>query len=123
MPMILKSSVQISLSVVSDYLRPHGLQHTRPPCPSPTPRVYLKGKTVGNGLYKERTWASSVLECQVLWFVLIQVVLILNTACPYSWHKSFRNFSEMIMFIPPFHLFIMSEDPQILPTPIDRSCR
>ena len=21
-------------------LRPHGLQHTRPPCPSPTPRVY-----------------------------------------------------------------------------------
>ena len=27
-------------SVVSDSLRPHGLQHTRPPCPSPTPRVY-----------------------------------------------------------------------------------
>ena len=24
-------------SVVSDSLRPHGLQHTRPPCPSPTP--------------------------------------------------------------------------------------
>ena len=27
-------------SVVSDSLWPHGLQHTRPPCPSPTPRVY-----------------------------------------------------------------------------------
>ena len=25
---------------MSDSLRPHGLQHTRPPCPSPTPRVY-----------------------------------------------------------------------------------
>ena len=34
------SSVQFSRSVVSDSLQPHGLQHTRPSCPSPTPRVY-----------------------------------------------------------------------------------
>ena len=34
------SSVQFSRLVVSDSLRPHGLQHTRPPCPSPTPGVY-----------------------------------------------------------------------------------
>ena len=34
------SSVQFSHSVVSDSLRPHELQHPRPPCPSPTPRVY-----------------------------------------------------------------------------------
>ena len=34
-------SVQFSCSVVSDSLQPHGLQHTRPPCPSPTPGVYL----------------------------------------------------------------------------------
>ena len=27
---------QFSHSVVCDSLRPHGLQHTRPPCPSPT---------------------------------------------------------------------------------------
>ena len=33
-------SVQFSHSVVSDSLRPHGLQHARPPCPSPTPGVY-----------------------------------------------------------------------------------
>ena len=33
-------SVPFSHSVVSDSLWPHGLQHTRPPCPSPTPRVY-----------------------------------------------------------------------------------
>ena len=31
------SSVQFSCSVVSDSLRPHGLQHARLPCPSPTP--------------------------------------------------------------------------------------
>ena len=34
------SSVQFSCSVVSDSLRPHVLQHTRLPCPSPTPGVY-----------------------------------------------------------------------------------
>ena len=34
------SSVQCSGSVMSDSLRPHGLQHARPPCPSPTPGVY-----------------------------------------------------------------------------------
>ena len=31
------SSVQFSLSVVYSSLRPHGLQHARLPCPSPTP--------------------------------------------------------------------------------------
>ena len=33
-------SIQFSCSVVSDSLRPHGLQHTRLPCPSPTPGAY-----------------------------------------------------------------------------------
>ena len=33
------SSVQFSRSVVSDSLHPHGLQHARLPCPSPTPRA------------------------------------------------------------------------------------
>ena len=32
--------VQFSRSVVSNSLRPHELTHARPPCPSPTPRVY-----------------------------------------------------------------------------------
>ena len=34
------SSVQFSRSVMSDSLWPHRLQHTRPPCPSPTPGVH-----------------------------------------------------------------------------------
>ena len=34
------SSVQFSHSVMSHSLWPHGLQHTRLPCPSPIPRVY-----------------------------------------------------------------------------------
>ena len=36
----LVASVQFSRSVMSDSLRPHELQHARPPCPSPTPGVH-----------------------------------------------------------------------------------
>ena len=34
------SSVQFSHSVISDSLRPHELQHARPPCPTPTPGAH-----------------------------------------------------------------------------------
>ena len=34
------TSVQFSRSVMSDSLQPHGLQHTRPPCSSPTLGVH-----------------------------------------------------------------------------------
>ena len=36
----MNNSVHVNLSVVSDSLWPHGLQHTRLPCPSPTSRAY-----------------------------------------------------------------------------------
>ena len=36
----MSSSVQFSRLVVSNSLWPHELQHARPPCPSPTPRVH-----------------------------------------------------------------------------------
>ena len=39
-PSVQFSSVQFSRSVVSGSLRPHEPQHTRHPCPSPTPGVY-----------------------------------------------------------------------------------
>ena len=45
MPKPLTVSVtQFSCSVVSDSLRPHELQHARPPCPSPTPRVHSNSR-------------------------------------------------------------------------------
>ena len=37
---VCETQIQFSRSVVSDSLQPHGLQHARPPCPSPTPGVY-----------------------------------------------------------------------------------
>ena len=43
-PLTLFSSVQFSHSVISDSLRPHELQHARPPCPSPSPRVHSNSR-------------------------------------------------------------------------------
>ena len=37
---MLRQNIQFSCSVMSDSLWPHESQHTRPPCPSPTPRVH-----------------------------------------------------------------------------------
>ena len=70
---------QFSRLVMSNSLRPHGLQHARPPCPTPTPRVYPNielvmpsppafNLTQHQGLFK---WVSSshqvskVLELQI----------------------------------------------------------
>ena len=53
------SSVQLSRSVVSDSLRPHGLQHARPPCPSPTPGVYSNSCLVSQWCHP--TISSSVI--------------------------------------------------------------
>ena len=41
----IRTSDQISHSVVSDSLRPHESQHSRPPCPSPTPGVHSDSST------------------------------------------------------------------------------
>ena len=48
-----------SRSVMSDSLWPHGLQHARPPCPSPTPRVY--SNSCPSNLWCHPTISSSVI--------------------------------------------------------------
>ena len=53
------SPVQFSGSVVSDFLRPHESQHSRPPCPSPTPRVYQTHvHRVGDAIQPSRPLSS-----------------------------------------------------------------
>ena len=52
-------SVQFSYSVVSDSLWSHGLQHARPPCPSPTPRVYSNSRPLSQWCHL--TISSSVI--------------------------------------------------------------
>ena len=50
--------LQFSRSVVSASLRPHGLQHARPACPSPTPRVYSNSCRLNR--WRHPTISSSV---------------------------------------------------------------
>ena len=53
------ASVQFSCSVVSDSFWPHGLQHTRPPCPLPTPRVYSNSRPLSQWCHP--TISSSII--------------------------------------------------------------
>ena len=59
-------SVQFSRSVISDSLKPHGLQHTRPLCPSPTPRA------CSNSCLPCRWWTFR-LKCFCFYFYLVSV--------------------------------------------------
>ena len=38
--------ISVRCSVMSDVLRPHELQHARPPCPSPSPGVHSDSESV-----------------------------------------------------------------------------
>ena len=53
-----RAPVQFSRSVTSDSLWPHGLQHTRPPCLSPTPGVH--SNSCPSGQWCHPTISSSV---------------------------------------------------------------
>ena len=60
------SSVQFSHSVVSESLWPHELQHARPPCPSPTPRIHSKSHPLS------RCCHSAILSSVVSFFSCYQ---------------------------------------------------
>ena len=55
------SSVQFSHSVMSDSLRPHGLQHARAPSPLPTPGAY-------SNLYPSSRWCHPTISSSVIPF-------------------------------------------------------
>ena len=55
------NSVQFSCSVLSDSLRSPGLQHARPPCPSPTPGVYSNS-------YPSSQWCHPTISSSVVPF-------------------------------------------------------
>ena len=57
--LLILSSVQFSHSVLSDSLQPHGLQHARPPCPLPTPEIYLNSCPLSQ--WRHPTISSSVI--------------------------------------------------------------
>ena len=57
------NSVQFSRSVMSNFFRPHGLQHTTPPCPSPIPGLNFFTQThvhwVGDAIQPSHPWSSA----------------------------------------------------------------
>ena len=55
----MKTAIQFSCSVMSDSLRPYGLQHARLPCPSPTLRVYSNSSPLSRWCHP--TISSSVI--------------------------------------------------------------
>ena len=66
------SWVQFSLSVVSDSLQPYGLQHARPPCPSPAPGVYSNSCPLSWWCYLEmNSWVwkhkTTSIPTEILW--------------------------------------------------------
>ena len=61
-------SVQFSRSVVSNSLRPRGLQHARPSCPSPTPRVHSNS-------CPSRWWCHPTISSSVVPFSYLQSFL------------------------------------------------
>ena len=52
---------QFSLSVVSDSLQQHGLHYARPPCPSPTPRIYSNSCPLSR-------WCNPTISSSVVFF-------------------------------------------------------
>ena len=72
-------SVQFSRSVMSESLWPHGFQHARSPCPSPTPWIY---------------WNSCALS--QWWQPTISSSVVPFSSCPQSFPAS--GFFEMSQF-------------------------
>ena len=52
-----------SCSVMSDSLWPHGLQHARFPCPSPSPGVYSNSCPLNQSCYLTITSSATLLLC------------------------------------------------------------
>ena len=90
--MVTISSVQFSHSVVSDSLWPHGLQHTRLHCPSPTPGTYSNSSP-------SRQWCHPTISPSVIPFSSLPSIfpsirvfsseLILHSRWPKYWSSTF----------------------------------
>ena len=89
-------SVHFSCSVVSNCLRPHEPQHTRPPCPSPTPGVYPN-------------------SCPLSWwcYPTISSSVVPFSCCPQSPHsvRVFSNESTLFIRWPKYWSFSFNISP------------
>ena len=102
---IIDTQSQFSCSVVSDSLQPHQLQHDRPPCPSPTPRVYQNSCPLSQWCHS--TISSSVVPCSSCLQSFTASVFFSKLVLPITWPKywsfsfsisPFNEYSGLIIF-------------------------
>ena len=91
------SSVQFSHSFLSDSLRPHELQHTRPPCPSPTPRVHSNSRPSSR-------WYHPAISSSVVPFSSCPQSLPASESFPmsqlFTWSGQSTRVSALASFLP-----------------------
>ena len=96
-PPLLFSSVQFSRSVVSDSLRPHELQHARPPCSSPTPGVHSNSRPLS-------WWCHPVISSSVVPFSSCPQSLPASESFPmsqlFTWGGQSTGDSALESFLP-----------------------
>ena len=94
---LLGPSVQFSHSVVSDSLRPHELQHARPPCPSPTPGVHSDSRPSSR-------WCHPAISSSVFPFSSCPQSLPASGSFPmsqlFSWGGQSTGVSALASFLP-----------------------
>ena len=91
------SSVQFSRSIVSDSLRPHESQHTRPPCPSPTPGVHSNS-------HPSSRWCHPAISSSVVHFSSCPQSLPASESFPmsqlFTWGSQRTGVSALASFLP-----------------------
>ena len=91
------SSVQFSRSVMSDSLRPHELQHTRPRCPSPTPGVHSNSRPSSQ-------WCHPAISSSVVPFSSCPQSLPASESFPvsqlFAWGGQSTGVSALASFLP-----------------------
>ena len=91
------SSVQFSLSVVSNSLWPHESQHTRPPCPSPSPRVHSNSRPLSR-------WCHPAISSSVVPFSSCPQSLPASESFPmtqlFTWGGQSTGVSASASFLP-----------------------
>ena len=91
------TSVQFSCSVVSNSLRPHESQYTRPPCPSPTTRVHWD-------LGPLSQWCHQAISSSVVPFSSWPQALPASESFPmsqlFSWGGQSTGVSALASFLP-----------------------
>ena len=95
--MSLRKSLQFSCSVMPDSLWPHEPQHARPPCPSPTPKVYPNS-------YPLSRWCHPTISSSVIPF----------SSCPQSF-PALGSFPMSQLFAPGSQSIEVSASVSVLP--------